>query len=551
MIENYRGRKSNNILTPDKMSPIMHGLILSGVEYIKAGNPNILELHQGETIPEIKRAPGAHRIATHLREEGWDIEVVDFILGWTLDEFKELCKSRITKNTVFLGISRMFPNPSRLNYFVEHVKETYPHVTIIAGSRNLVSTADLHGCVDYFVTGYGEYGLTELLKKIMGKPAKCVIEEVTDEFGRVFHTVHSDKWNPAYPKKDLTIRYQDRDFIMPDEILSMELARGCIFKCKFCNFGVTGIKGDYTRSMSDLEFDLKNNYDKWGTTDYYLADETINDTTEKLERVAGVVRKLPFQTSFSGFMRGDLVAGRPQDWPLISEIGLNGHFYGIETFNNKAGRYVGKGMKTEILKQGLIDAKKYFLKNNAWHRTTISLIAGLPGETEESFWDGINWLDTQYNLGFPTCISANHLWVSAQRSALRTSYSQFEETWQDGDVFNDLTLDEVLRRYPDIDQESDSWKNYSKLNYTGVRWDHSTMDSWTAIDIISKLRQNLTSHNIAQSIGCWHDHDYVTTGIFSQSELMQRMEGLYSKSSLLVDSWHQFIADYKHKKLSI
>jgi hypothetical protein len=40
-----------------------HGIILGGVvDYY---------------YDSIKRAPGAHKIATHLRREGWDVEVLD------------------------------------------------------------------------------------------------------------------------------------------------------------------------------------------------------------------------------------------------------------------------------------------------------------------------------------------------------------------------------------------------------------------------------------------------------------------------------------------
>ena len=54
------------------------------------------------------RPGGAHRIATVLREEGWDVEVIDWSTYWTLDELKELAKLRINSNTVFCGFSSFF-----------------------------------------------------------------------------------------------------------------------------------------------------------------------------------------------------------------------------------------------------------------------------------------------------------------------------------------------------------------------------------------------------------------------------------------------------------
>ena len=46
-----------------------HGLIIGGV----------VDYH----YVSVKRAPGAHKIATHLRRQGWDVEVLDFVQSWT------------------------------------------------------------------------------------------------------------------------------------------------------------------------------------------------------------------------------------------------------------------------------------------------------------------------------------------------------------------------------------------------------------------------------------------------------------------------------------
>ena len=57
----------------------------------------------------IKRSAGAHRIATHLRTLGWDIEVIDFWPAWSREQLLELMEKRVDHNTVFLGISMFLP----------------------------------------------------------------------------------------------------------------------------------------------------------------------------------------------------------------------------------------------------------------------------------------------------------------------------------------------------------------------------------------------------------------------------------------------------------
>ena len=48
-----------------------------------------------------------------------------------------------------------------------------------------------------------------------------------------------------YPVENYTtsrILYEDNDLIFPGEILPIELARGCIFKCSFCSYNLIGKK---------------------------------------------------------------------------------------------------------------------------------------------------------------------------------------------------------------------------------------------------------------------------------------------------------------------
>ena len=65
-----------------------HGIILGGVvDYY---------------YDSIKRAPGAHKIATHLRREGWNVEVLDFVQSWTLEELQEELDSLPSQDPQFL-----------------------------------------------------------------------------------------------------------------------------------------------------------------------------------------------------------------------------------------------------------------------------------------------------------------------------------------------------------------------------------------------------------------------------------------------------------------
>jgi len=94
-----------------------HGIILGGMQEREDNGDSRINLESQkndekpvDSWPGIKRAPGAHRIATHLREEGYDIEVIDFWPAWTYEELRELFQDRLRDDTIFVAVSAIFPN---------------------------------------------------------------------------------------------------------------------------------------------------------------------------------------------------------------------------------------------------------------------------------------------------------------------------------------------------------------------------------------------------------------------------------------------------------
>ena len=219
-----------------------HGIILGCLQADSCSQGSLVP---DRTCPDInlKRSGGAHKIATFMRTKGWDIEVLDYWLAFTTDEFEQFIKSRVNKDTKFIGVSVTFGYRGKyLKRAQDHLtwlKEEYPDVMIVAGSKSIVDTINLP--CDYYVAGYGEFGLYHLLN------GTAVI---SDFMGKKY--INADKDHPCFPQKDLVVRYEDRDFIQPTDNLTLELSRGCKFKCKFCSYNAIGLKGDIDRDMDTL-----------------------------------------------------------------------------------------------------------------------------------------------------------------------------------------------------------------------------------------------------------------------------------------------------------
>jgi radical SAM superfamily enzyme YgiQ (UPF0313 family) len=336
----------------------------------------------------LARGAGAHRIATVLRQQGWDCEVVDFTRFWTSEEIKELLRSRITNKTVFVGFSVFFNYwETRFDDLVDWLKSEYPNVKTIIGGQSVALTPAKH--IDYWVDSYGEVAIVELLKHLTGNKT----EPIKFDFNHLGKKklIRSISAYPAYPLESYGSRLEKRDFLQPYEWLTTEFSRGCKFSCDFCNFPILGVKGDYSRSQVDFEQEMKYNYDEWGITDYYVADETFNDSTEKIRKFADVADQLSFNPYFNGFIRGDLLVTHKDSWPELVRLGFGAQYYGIESFNHKSAKVIGKGMRAEKIQAGLLEYKNY-MKDKLFFRGVISLIVGLPHETAETMQQSENWL---------------------------------------------------------------------------------------------------------------------------------------------------------------
>ena len=536
----------------------MHGIILGGIlEREDTSETRNQLVHQDEKDrpdfwPSVKRSAGAHRIATWLRENEWDIEVIDFWPAWSREELVELFETRVKKDTIWVGLSAMFPlggagkkNQEKVAEIIEnlrYIKSLYPDLVFIGGSQNISAT--LGYPLDYYVGGFAEYGIIELLKMITGQTHNCIVHE-REYWGATRKVVECRHDYPAWPFPNAHVKYQDRDFMRSDEVPTIEMGRGCIFECKFCSFTVLGVKGDHSRCADSLRNELIDNYERWGINTYTISDETINDSPAKLTKIADVIRSLPFEVNLAGYLRGDLLVAKPGTWEDIWDMGLWSHFYGIESFNHKAAAYVGKGMNPDRLKDGLLEVQDWF-RNKGKFRATISMIVGLPHETRETFLEGRDWV--MENMPGHSYSFAPLMVADGDLNAMATNPSEFDRTaWTSG-VFTKRTHDEMGVDYNEIPKQLREVVQFY-MNSTGVaNWEHSTMNVWQAWKLFSEVAANpILPGKLAP--GIFYYHRYLTGGRYNLKDMEKTFDEIDPLGKSQIDLHKQIIQDYKQKKL--
>lgn len=488
----------------------------------------------------IKRATGAHRIASFLRKHGYEIDVLDYATYFTEEELYLYLLSNITQKTKFIGFSgTFFIGLPQLVAVSKRIKKKYPHILLVTGSQTFEHTAEIHA--DYYVVGYGEHAILSMMQ---GKQIKTQVRAYNGMNKNVVYAMHS---YPAFPMKDLSIDHVERDFIQPNELLTLECARGCIFKCKFCSYPILGVKDDHTIDAQLFADNLQRNYDNWGTTCYNLADETFNDYPEKIKKYADVVEKLPFKVNFGGYIRADLMCSKKRDdIEHLARMNFNAHFYGIESFNRESAKAIGKGGDPEYMKDRILEIEQYFNDQVGFYHGNISMIVGLPYETPETMEDSLAWLRRNWRKHGINIqpLYINHPNKMDSQSVLSMEYEKYG--YKEVDI-DDIWLDEGSNFTgvdPFIKKYADEYRT-KPLHDFGLTWDNGLFNKYTANRVTADHLER-EKHIYGESP--FHFNEWTGVG-YKYEDLHASYEELGGLVPLK-EKTQQFFENYKAKKFS-
>lgn len=369
-----------------------------------------------DTFGRINRTLGAYRIASALNDVGYSTFVFDFINEFSTDEILKILDKHIDDETLWVGFSSSFFWPKSTNEvktnawtgvrlgnqelnemywmsyneienIIKHIKKNEHVKLLYGGSKTPYLLIDEN--IDYYVLGYGDISVLDITDYLANKKSSIEHCEPIIINEKTRYKVDSFKY-PEPTMNNISTHWWDKKFnILPNESLPIELARGCIFKCKFCNFPLLGKKkGTYLRDSDEIRDNLIRMYEVHGTTSYFLTDDTFNDDNDKIEALHKVFTSLPFKPKFSAYLRIDLLNKYPHQAQMLTEMGLMGSFFGIETLQYESAKAIGKGMHPNKVKDRL-----YWLKEQWENKVNMSagFILGLPYDTHEYFYDLINW----------------------------------------------------------------------------------------------------------------------------------------------------------------
>lgn len=464
------------------MGSTMNGLIF-GL------NTNYME--QSDTL-FYGRSNGVHRVATLFRTLNHNVEVVDFFNFWSDSELQDYITKFMEKHKSidFVGIGYTFSDYDivRLNKILLMIRSLNPGCNFFAGGYGIfhgTTTFHLNGeddIITLYIKGFADGAIEDLehfAKTGRFNPFNVKIIQNVNGIGK--KVVECNTHYKNFDLSRLRNIYTESDGLTKEEPIVLETCRGCIFKCKFCSFELIGKKksDNYIREKEDIKNEIIDNYTKWGTYKYIIADDTFNDNPIKTDMIYEISQEVDFDLEFWAFLRADLLYSRPDELEKMIKSGLKSAIVGIETLHLQAGRAIGKGFNGEKLKEFLISMKQ----KHPDIKLTGTFIIGLPHESKETFLENIKWA---FDSNIFENVSINQLMIPLRGIANNHPHSEFTDNWAQYGYrhMSDEMVEEFERETSSKLTGRFKWE-YDKNQY--MLWENDHMNIFEAVDLMNNI----------------------------------------------------------------
>jgi radical SAM superfamily enzyme YgiQ (UPF0313 family) len=477
------------------------------------------------TLPQT--TVGAHRIATEIRDLGLTCQVIHHFHTFSDTELVKVLDKLADTNTILVGFSTVFWShfhplvvnaiAKKVKFIVNYFYNKYPNCKIVGGGGSVhILSGFALSKLDAIFEGYPEAIFIEYVNSLKNNskipdPSKTIVVGKSKLNVGVYDQSQGIE---TFNFQNSRIAYEIEDYIRPNDMATIEVARGCIFKCKFCAFPLNGKTNfDYIKNTECLKKELIENYEKYQIQNYIFSDDTFNDSKYKVESIYNMIKSLPFKIRFTCYLRLDLLNAHREHIDMLLEMGLIATFFGVETFHKKSGSLIGKALDPDKAKLLLHDLKHKHWKNDV--KIAIGLITGIPHETYESYEDTKKWILSDDNLIEQVRIAALYV-PNPMLSKPDPNISLFEKDaskygfyWTDR-TDNWKNINGPVKSYREAGEIANDLKKATKISSREYQGGFNMFQAWRSAPVIDpniKTFEDLMSMNRFQFTK-WMSHTY-------------------------------------------
>ena len=316
-----------------------------------------------------------YKVSELFREHGYASTVFNYFSQWEQQDIIDTLVKYSEGYPLLIAYSVTLNNGpaylKKLEAFTKLIKEHIPGtITILGGIRNFEN-----------VDAYKQIG--DIL--YIGRSMPLLMKDIHN---RLFDDLISKKFEPMvmrYPDNEnrmdnpVVHKFYDNDTWLPHDVPIFETGIGCKFNCTFCNYDFRNIKNPKITAVDSLVKFFSEAHSH-GITNFYSADDTINETDDKIDTIHQAVKELDFMPNIASFARQDVLYNKPDRIEKMSEAGLTSLFFGIETVNYEANKMIRKGSTPERIIETLTQIKSH----NPNFFLFAGMILGLTHDSESS-----------------------------------------------------------------------------------------------------------------------------------------------------------------------
>ena len=285
----------------------------------------------------------------------------------------DVAEALLALNPKIIGLGVYIWNAEPTLALVQAIKQLRPDITVVLGGPEVSYETEgqaLTQWADFVITGEGEVTFADLCRRLLkgGRPLLKVLPGEAPDLKTLKTPYHY---------------YTDHD--IKHRVLYVEASRGCPYRCEFCLSAL-----DKTTRAFPLEAflaDMQTLFDR-GARQFKFVDRTFNLNLS----ISQAIMEFFLERYEEGlFLHFEMIPDRlpEQLRGLIARFpaGALQFEIGIQSFNPEVAQRISRKQDLQRLNDNF-----HFLDRETGVHTHADLIIGLPGETLESFGEGLDRL---------------------------------------------------------------------------------------------------------------------------------------------------------------
>lgn len=339
----------------------------------------------------------------------------------------------------------LYVSPSPILEIISFIRRYNDQVKIVVGGpyiSNQAKTTDLEPVLrlykylgaDFYVDCQeGEQTLVNLLKAMKSGSGFDGVDNLAYKSGDSYVITRRSTESNSLEENMVDYSLFPREEL--GRLVTLRTAKSCPFACAFCGFPQRA--GQYTYMSVEMVEKELNALKALGVTTLTFLDDTFNVPKRRFRQLLQMMIRNEYGFKWNSFYRSD--HGDEETIRLMGESGCEGVFLGIESGSDAMLKLMNKTARREHYMKAIP------LLREAGISTYASLIFGFPGETHATVQETLDLIETAR----PTFYRAQ-LWYADPMTPI---WNRREEVGLKGSAFN---------------------------------WEHHTMDTATACDLIEK-----------------------------------------------------------------